>query len=90
MRLLLLTVVVACCSLHAVTGRGTGPPAGESANEDRVCREMTPHPVNHGAPQSGNGGYVLSISPELPEGSATGFTYEPSTTYESKYSKTLI
>ncbi len=82
MRVLVLAVLIVCCSLHAVRGRSSGPPAGEPVNKDLVCREMTPNPTNHGAPQSGSGGYQLNISPEILQ-TPTGFSYVNNTVYQS-------
>ena len=82
MRVLLLAFFVTCCSLHAVTGMSSGPPLTPIPNEALVCQQMTPNPGPHAAPQSGDGGYRLEISP--PMATATnGFTYENNTVYTS-------
>ncbi len=84
MRALLLAFFVTCCSLHAVTGLPSGPPISSNANEALVCQQMTPSPSPgaHGAPQSGDGGYRLEISPTMAT-ATNGFTYVTDTVYTS-------
>ncbi len=78
---LLIACLAVCAALNRVDGFSSGPPV--RSNEALVCQQMTPNPNNHGAPQSGDGGYRLEISP--PMATATnGFTYQARTAYTSK------
>ncbi|XP_064386736.1 putative ferric-chelate reductase 1 isoform X3 [Halichondria panicea] len=75
---LLIACLAVCAALNRVDGFSSGPPV--RSNEALVCQQMTPNPNNHGAPQSGDGGYRLEISP--PMATATnGFTYQARTAY---------
>ncbi len=76
---LLISCLAVCVAATGVAGFSGGPPA--SSNPDLVCREMAPNPQFHGDPQTtGNGGYVLDISPPM-NVLANGFTYVPNTEY---------
>ncbi len=77
--------VYVCVAVNEVAGFSNGPPA--SSQPDLVCRQMTPspNPGAHGDPQSGNGSFLLEISPSMTEVSngADGFAYAPDTEYTS-------
>lgn len=79
-----LSVLLVCLAiLSGVMGRSSGPPAGEPAQRDLVCNQLTPNPANHNAPTPGDGGYQLVISPLMTE-TATGYTYVPNQNYTSE------
>ena len=67
-----------------VDGRSNGPPLSPASNFDLVCDQMTPNPISHGSPTSGNGGYFIDISPAMSE-VAGGFTYVGGQVYTSEF-----
>ncbi len=67
-----------------VSSLPSGPPLSPEANRDNVCNALRPNPgSSHGAGTGGSGGYSLEIAPPM-NLTASGFTYEPNTTYTSK------
>ena len=79
-----LLLVAVSTNLNNVAGFGSGPPLSPPSNFDLVCNQMTPNPVNHGAPTEGNGGYFIDISPSMSE-VTNGFTYVGGQTYTSEF-----